>query len=66
MFDDGGQGEYCTIVEVFVIAVGEIEVTSRSAFATRFRKVGGVGVDRQYRVAGMEPDACIGMGDKHW
>ena len=62
MFYDGGQGEYGAVVEVFVIAVGEIEVTSRPAFATWFEKVGKVGVDCQYHVASMDPDACIGMG----
>ncbi len=34
----------------------------RTAFATWFGKVGGIGVDHQYHVAGMELDVCIGMG----
>ena len=35
---------------------------SHPAFATWFGKVGGIGVDRQYHVISMEPDACVGMG----
>jgi hypothetical protein len=39
VFDDGRQGENSAIVEVFVIAIGEVEITGYSIFATGFGKV---------------------------
>jgi hypothetical protein len=39
VFDDSRQGESSAIVEVFVIAIGEVEMTGCSTFATGFGKV---------------------------
>ena len=37
-------------------------MSSRPVFATWFGKVGGGSVGGQYHVAGIETDACVGMG----
>jgi hypothetical protein len=42
VFDDGQQGEYGAIVEVFVIVIGEVEMSCRSTFTTWFGKVGHI------------------------
>ncbi len=39
MFDDGRQGENGTIVEVFVIVIGKVEMTGCSTFTPGFGKV---------------------------
>jgi hypothetical protein len=39
VFDDSRQGENGTIVEVFIIAIGEVEMTGCSTFAAGFGKV---------------------------
>ncbi len=39
MFDDGRQGENGAIVQVFVTAIGYVEMTSCSTFTTGFGKV---------------------------
>jgi hypothetical protein len=39
MFDDVRQGGNGAIVEVFVIAIGEVEITGYSTFTASFGKV---------------------------
>jgi hypothetical protein len=39
VFDDGRQSENDAIVDVFVIAIGKVEMTGCSTFTARFGKV---------------------------
>ena len=44
VLDDGGEGEYGSIIEIWVVFVSEIEMGSSMAFGIRLREIVGVGV----------------------
>jgi hypothetical protein len=45
MLDDGWQCLHGSVIEVFVVLIGEVEVSCRTAFATYLREVGCICVD---------------------